>query len=156
MAGRKSPNSADAWTCSRSRPTLYFQVFQLGNEQLLFRAWLINPVEAQVTASATKPGRASEPWISEFYSCFGHGESRAWDEAHQYGFISAGGARWYNQTLQLLKPGDRVWAKSPGSGFVGVGRVTAEAIPAAEFRVTTPAGERLFKDVARASYLGDP
>lgn len=131
---------------------LFFQVFQSGADQLLSRAWLLDPVEAQVNAAATKPDRASEPWNGEFYSSFGHGESRSWDEALQYGFISGGGARWYTQTLQLLKPGDRVWVKIPGVGFVGVGRVTGEAIPAASFRVTTAAGERPFMDVAKATY----
>lgn len=139
---------------------LYFQVFQHGAEQLLSRAWLIDPVETQVSAAATKPDRASEPWNGEFYSSFGHGESRSWDEALQYGFISGGGARWYNQTLQLLKPGDRVWAKIPGAGFVGVARVTGEAVPAASFRVTTPSGEKPFMEVAKAGYhrevLNDP
>lgn len=139
---------------------LYFQVFQSGTDQLLSRAWLIDPVESQVSAAATKPDRASEPWNGEFYSSFGHGESRSWEEALRYGFISGGGARWYTQTLQLLKPGDRVWVKIPGAGFVGVGRVTGEAIPAASFRVNTAAGEKLFTEVAQATYhrefLPDP
>ena len=131
---------------------LFFQVFQFGAELLLSRAWLLDPVEAQINAAATKPDRASEPWNGEFYSSFGHGESRLWEEALQYGFISGGGARWYNQTLLLLKPGDLVWVKIPGAGFVGVGRVTGEAVPAAAFRVNTPTGEKPFMEVAKATY----
>ena len=72
---------------------LFFQVFQFGAELLLSRAWLLDPVEAQINAAATKPDRASEPWNGEFYSSFGHGESRLWEEALEYGFISGGGAR---------------------------------------------------------------
>jgi hypothetical protein len=139
---------------------LFFQVFQSGGEQLLSRAWLIDPVEAQVAAAATKADRPSEPWNGEFYSSFGDGDSRSWEEARNYGFISGGGARWYNQTLQLLKPGDRLWVKIPGAGFVGVGRVVGEAVPASEFRVTTPSGERSFMEIAKAGYhresLQDP
>lgn len=141
---------------------LYFQVFQLGSEQLLSRAWLIDPVESQVSAAAVNPRseRASEPWNGEFYSSFGHGESRSWEEALKYGFISGGGARWYNQTLKLLKPGDRVWVKIPGFGFVGVGRVTGEAISAPTFTVTTSEGEKPFMAIAQARYhrefLSDP
>jgi DNA-binding NarL/FixJ family response regulator len=41
----------------------------------------------------------------------------------------------------LLGPGDRVWARVPGSGFVGVGRVAGRVRSAADFVVTTPAGE---------------
>jgi len=139
---------------------LFFQVFQSGADQLLSRAWVIDPVEAQVSAAATKADRASEPWNGEFYSSFGHGEGRSWEDALKYGFISGGGTRWYTQTLQVLKPGDRVWVKIPGAGFVGVGRVTGEAIPAASFRVNTESGERPFMDVAGSVYhrefLNDP
>lgn len=38
------------------------------------------------------------------------------DDAVKYGFICGGGDTWYSRTLQLLNPGDRVWAKIPGSG----------------------------------------
>jgi Endonuclease NucS len=131
---------------------LHFQVFQSGTEQLLSRAWLIDPVEAQVAAAATKSDRPSEPWNGEFYSSFGHGESRSWEEARQFGFISGGGARWYNQTLQLLKPGDLVWVKIPGAGFVGVGKVTADAVPASKFLVGTQKDEVHFMALAEADY----
>lgn len=49
--------------------------------------------------------------------------------------MSAGGGAWYSRTLKLLKPGDRVWVKAPGYGFVGVGRVKGLSTPASEFRV---------------------
>ena len=39
-------------------------------------------------------------------------------------FISAGGATWYSNTLNLLTKGARIWVKVPPSGFVGVGLVT--------------------------------
>ena len=102
---------------------LLFQVFAYGAEQLISRAWLIDPIRAQVS-SATTPGDPSEPWNGEFYSSFGHGQSRSWEDAVEHGFICAGGGSWYSRTLRLLGPGDRVWVRVPGSGFVGVGRAT--------------------------------
>ncbi|MCC7473977.1 MAG: hypothetical protein IT425_01165 [Pirellulales bacterium] len=66
----------------------------------------------------------------------------------QFGFISAGGGTWYTGTLQLLNPGDRVWVKAPGHGFVGVARVTGTAKPAAVFKVQTLNGEVPVLDVA--------
>lgn len=127
---------------------LCFQVFTHGTEQLLSRAWLLDPVRTQVSA-ATTPAGPNEPWNGEFYASYGHGESRAWADAVQYGFICGGGGAWYSKTLQLLGPGDRVWVKVPGSGFVGVGRVTGRAQPAADFRVTTPQGGVPVLDVAK-------
>ncbi|HUE81391.1 MAG TPA: hypothetical protein VMM84_04685 [Pyrinomonadaceae bacterium] len=102
---------------------LFFQVFTHGSEQLLSRAWLLDPVQTQVTAAATT-NEPAEPWNGEFYASFGEGPTRSWADAVEFGFISAGGGPWYTKTLQLLAPGDRVWVKVPGQGFVGVGRVT--------------------------------
>ena len=35
-----------------------------------------------------------------------------------------------------------MWVKIPKTGYVGVGRVSAAALPAKEFKVNTPQGER--------------
>lgn len=132
---------------------LFFQVFQLGEEQLISRSWLLDPVRAQLSAAA-KPEGPSEPWNGEFYCSFGEDDTRSWDEAVKYGFISGGGGRWYSQTLQLLSPGDRVWVKVPGTGFVGVGRATGHAQPAKEFTVRTNAKEVPILDApTRGHYL---
>jgi hypothetical protein len=71
---------------------LCFQVFSFGNEQLLSRSWLIDPVKTQ-TKVTTAPTGANEPWNGEFYCLFGHGEGgRSWEDAVKYGFISGGAA----------------------------------------------------------------
>ena len=102
---------------------LCFQVFTHGTEQFLSRAWLLDPVRTQVSAAVAQDG-PSEPWNGEFYCSYGVSESRSLEDAVKYGFISAGGGLWYTKTLQLLNPGDRVWVKAPGYGFVGVCRVS--------------------------------
>jgi hypothetical protein len=130
---------------------LCFQVFSSGSEQLLSRAWLLDPARAQISAAA--PEESREPWNGEFYVSFGHGEWRSWDDAVQYGFISGGGGSWYSRTLQLLNPDDRVWVNVPGSGYVGVGRIAGRAQPAASFMVKTPDGDVPVLDAAnRGSY----
>lgn len=129
---------------------IFFQVFQSGNQQLLSRAWLIDPGETQVNAAVSAPGRTAgdkEPWNGEFYVSYG--SNRSWEDARQYGYISGGGGRWYSQTLRVLSPGDRVWVNVPRSGYVGVGRVVEAVQPASEFHVSTPEGERLALDVIR-------
>lgn len=120
---------------------LCFQVFSNGNEQFLSRTWLLDPIETQTAVSSSKK-RDTEPWNGEFYCSFGDGPSRSWEEARKFGFICGGGGAWYSRTLQLLNPGDRVWVKVPGAGFVGVCRVTGNAQPAAEFSLSTPEGKR--------------
>jgi hypothetical protein len=134
---------------------LCFQVFTLGDEQLLSRAWLLDPGEV-----ITTPDGPKEPWNGEFYCNFNDGENRSWADAVEFGFISGGGGVWYSRTLRLLHPGDRVWVKVPGAGFVGVGRVTGLAQPASAFRVHTPKGEVPVLDAAKRShhhkFLNDP
>jgi len=128
---------------------LYFQVFSDGSNQLLSRTWLIDPVRSPVIPTSD---RISEPWNGEFYSSFGHDLSRSWNEAVQFGFISGGGGAWYSKTLQLLNPGDRVWVKVPGHGFVGVCRVTGRVQPASTFHVKASGGERPVLEVVKGNY----
>lgn len=142
---------------------LCFQVFLHGDQQLLSRSWLLDPVETQVSiASPAKRGaREREPWNGEFYACFGHGETRNWDEGLRYGFISAGGGSWYSNTLNLLHVGDRVWVKAPGYGFVGVGEVVGPREPITDFKILAGDEERAATDLLKGAtyhseHVNDP
>jgi hypothetical protein len=142
---------------------LSFQIFEFGDQQLLSRSWLLDPVETQVSAvtSSARGSREREPWNGEFYANFGYGQSRSWEEARRYGFLAAGGSAWYSNTLNLLKTGDRIWVKAPGYGFVGVGEVLGSREAMTEFKVETPEGERLANEVLKEShynreYVNDP
>ena len=125
---------------------LCFQVFVHGTEQLLSRAWLLDPVHTQV--NVVPPGAGIiKPWNGEFYVSFGHSTTRSWAEAMQYGFISGGGGAWYSRTLQVLRPNDRVWVNVPGAGFVGVGRVSGCAVQAVDFKIVSVNAEAPALDV---------
>lgn len=124
---------------------LCFQVFGHEGGQLLSRTWLVDPTEAQINAA--QPDRAREPWNGEFYGSFGHDKHCHWEDARELGFISAGGGAWYSRTLEFVGPGDRVWVKVPGYGFVGVGRVKGRVQPISEFKV----GDRPIREVATRS-----
>ncbi len=129
---------------------MFFQVFQHGEEQLLSRAWLIDPGQTQANvASTAKVKGETEPWNGEYYVSYGPTTSRSWEDARHYGFISAGGGSWYSQTLKLLSPGDRIWVKIPKTGYVGVGRVTEAVLPGNEFKVQTSSGECPVLDVLK-------
>jgi len=129
---------------------LFFQVFQLGEEKLLSRAWLLDPGQTQVNATTTTPTKGEkEPWNGEFYVSFGDTTSRSWEDAVKFGFISAGGGSWYSQTLKMLSPGDRVWVKIPKTGYVGVGIVKEEVQAVKDFTVTVDGVEHPALDVLR-------
>ncbi|WP_408411075.1 endonuclease NucS domain-containing protein [Paraburkholderia aspalathi] len=139
---------------------LCFQVFKHGDEQIISRAWLNDPLVAQAAAS-TAPSGPTEPWNGEFYHSYGVSGTRSWDDAVEYGFICGGGKAWYSRTLRQLNPGDRVWVNVPGSGYVGVGRVTGHAQSARDFKVSTSNGEKPVLEAARrgtyhAEFVDDP
>ena len=113
---------------------VFFEVFSNGNEQFLSRRWVVDLATVQSSQAAKLSNR--EPWNREFYVNFGNDQTRSWDDAKKYGFISAGGGLWYSRTLSLLEPSSRIWVNIPGEGYVGVGIVESEVIPASEFEVT--------------------
>jgi hypothetical protein len=140
---------------------LCFQVFAFGDQRLLSRSWLHDPLQAQVSVTAAPMQGEKEPWNGEFYACFGEGPNRSWNDARGFGFLSAGGGAWYTNTLNLLNVGDRVWVKAPGFGFVGVGVVKGRRVAARDFRIETSLGERAALDVLTdrsyfRDYVDDP
>ncbi len=122
---------------------VFFQHFRDGDREYLARSWLIDPLEAEsrptsrISVGARRP-RA--PWNGQdFYVSFGDGEGnhdqRRWEDAVRYGFVSAGGGRWFSRTLDLLFPGARVFVHIPQKGYVGVGIVKESVQPVADFKV---------------------
>lgn len=110
---------------------VFFSVFRDGESLYLSRSWMIDPVETEERAANT--GQKGD-WNGEFYVSFGTSPGgRSWEDAAEYGFISAGGGRWYSKTLFMLKPGDRVWVNIPGTGYVGVAEVSGHPVVADEF-----------------------
>lgn len=137
---------------------LFFQVFEHGKDKFFSRAWLIDPIQAQSLPAEKGP---KEPWNGEFYVSFGADQYRSWEDARKYGFVAGGGGAWYTRTLELLSPGDRIWVKAPGRGYIGVARVTGQRQPAAEFRVKAGKGESLYIDISAVEgrlrqYIDDP
>jgi hypothetical protein len=122
---------------------LFFRYFRDGEREYLARTWLIDPnTTDQVTSKPPVSERSREPWTGEFYVALGEDEQRTWADCVKYGFISAGGGRWYSRTLSLLTPGAPIFACIPGTGYVGVGTVTEGVQPVREFIVEVNGIER--------------
>src|SRR5260370_1594508 len=56
---------------------LCFQLFDTGTEQLLSRAWLLDPAETQISSAITSPKAAKEPGNGEDYVSFAQAKDRA-------------------------------------------------------------------------------
>ena len=115
---------------------VYFQYFKDGQGEYLSRTWLIDPVQAEVQSSKLSRTGGKELWNgTDYYVSFGEGSRRKWEDAVKFGFVSAGGGKWYSNTLSLLYPGARIFVCIPKVGYVGVGIVKEESVRVNEFFV---------------------
>lgn len=115
---------------------VFFRYYRDDDRDYLTRTWLIPPDEAEEKKGKGPGRRTAEPWNGrDYYVSLGEGEGRTWDDCLRYKYISAGGGKWYSQTLSNLKPGNRVFVNVPGTGYVGVGVVTETVAPVRTFMV---------------------
>lgn len=122
---------------------VFFRHYADNGGSYLARTWLVSeePEAAATRANRPAAGRANklrEQWNGRDWAVsFGHESSgRDWSDARRYGFVCAGGGDWYSRTLRNLPEGARVFTYIPGGrGYVGVGQVTATAVPFDEAQV---------------------
>lgn len=97
-----------------------------------------------------------------YYVAFADDDERSWEDAVRYGFLAAGGGHRYSDKLRLPRSGDRVFAYIPGAGYVGVGVVRQERVPAHDLKLlaadgSTPTlGEMDLKATRMWEHRGDP
>ena len=108
-----------------------------------------------VTAAYEQATENAPEWDGySYYVSFGDGPERNWEDARQYGFVSAGGGAWYTKTLRQLTSGNRVFVYIPKGngvgGYVGVGDVTGSPVLAKDFLVDVDGQRVPITDVARA------
>ena len=115
---------------------VFFRHFSDDGREYLARTWLLDP--QQTEDKAARPSRSKlRPWNGrDFYMVLGRaGQTDRWSIASKYGLLNAGGGSWYWKPLRNLTPGKRVFAYVGGAGYVGIGRVTGEMIPARDAKV---------------------
>ncbi len=93
----------------------------------------------------------------EIYASFGiFDESRSWNDAVKYGFISANGGSWFTKSMQSAFVGDRVWVHIPQKGYVGVGIVIEESQPAKSSVFKVAGQDIIFNDLSlKGKYATD-
>ncbi len=111
---------------------VFFTFLEDEGRRYLARSWLASADEAGAQTGATSRGQGKRAeWNGrDWFVSFGDAEeSRSWEDARTYGFVSAGGGPWYSRTLRSLPVGARVNVLIPERGYVGVGETLAEAQP---------------------------
>lgn len=135
---------------------MLFRYFSDQGNDYLARTWLI-PATRQATPSGGSQQRSTKAaWNgSDWYVAFGlENSTRSWDDARQYGFVSAGGGEWYSRSLRKLPLGARIFVYVPGHGYVGVGTVTGPAMPASEATLKENGEDKAFTSLDLKSDYG--
>jgi hypothetical protein len=127
--------------------TAFFNTFEHGGQTLLTTDWLLDQDEVVERAES----RSKAPWSGLWYYNVGQSESRSWEDMRRYGFLAAGGGRYYSDFLAKLNPNDRVCAYQKQAGYVGFGVVTSRTVPAGEFVVN---GSAILKEPLDCPRLG--
>lgn len=104
---------------------VFFTCIEDDDRRYLARSWLAVSADTPASTLAKSTSKRA-PWNGvDWYVSFGG--DRPWEDARQFGFIAAGGGKFYSQTIRSLPVGARVWVNVPGTGFVGVGTVAGAA-----------------------------
>lgn len=111
--------------------TAFFNMFEENGEQLLATDWLMDQQEV-VERSENKK---KLPWSGQWYANVGDGSHRSWEDMQKYGFLAAGGKRFYSSRLDQLEVGDPVFVYQKKAGYVGHGTVTSTAVMAKDFEI---------------------
>ncbi len=135
---------------------VFFRHFRDDGRDYLARTWLLDPVPTD--GSPGRPWRPKgRPWNDrDFYAILGRVDSPGrWLIASKYGFLNAGGGSWYWKPLRSLTPGKRVFAYVGGAGYVGIGLVTGEMVPARDATVKVNGEEQSLLDQAGLDWWRD-
>ena len=77
----------------------------------------------------SQPNPVASPWNGQdWYFAFGGSDTRIWEDAVKFGFVSAGGGDWWSRTVRTLPVGARLFVYIPKIGYVGVGMTTGPAV----------------------------
>lgn len=105
---------------------VFFSYLEDEGRRYLARSWFATSDEESATSSPGSKKSKRAAWNGiDWYVSFGG--NRPWEDARRLGFVSAGGGKFYSQTMRALPEGARIWVNVPGTGYVAVGTTLAAA-----------------------------
>ncbi|MBB3038222.1 endonuclease NucS domain-containing protein [Hoyosella altamirensis] len=114
---------------------VFFSYLKDDDRSYLARSWLATSEEGQPATPGKKEGKRAEWNGQDWFVSFGDGLGRAWEDGHEYGFVSAGGDIWYSRPLRSLPVGARINVHIPSHGYVAIGETLGEAVRFDEAKV---------------------
>ncbi|MCH8611574.1 endonuclease NucS domain-containing protein [Arsenicicoccus dermatophilus] len=127
----------------------FFTHLEDDGRRYLARSWLTTQGDEASTGPRNRPGKQADWNGTDWFVSFGDAPgSRAWSDGLRYGFVSAGGGKWYSQSLRNVPPGARVNVHLPQRGYVAVGTTLAAASLLRETTVTVDGDPKLLASCA--------
>jgi hypothetical protein len=130
---------------------VFFRYFKSEGQEYLSRSWLLDPTEI----IEREPGASkAEAWNGHDFVVNVDADDTgvsSWEDCVKYGFVSAGGKKWYSQSLRRLFPGARVFAMIPKKGYLGVAEVVETSVPIRDFLVDHNGVQKSIMDVPLAA-----
>lgn len=118
---------------------VFFSYLEDEDRRYLARSWLVSSDETTAASTAATDRAKKAAWNGvDWYVVY----DREWEDARRYGFVSAGGGRFYTRTLRNVPVGARIWVHIPQTGYVGVGTTTGPAMRFDEAILPTAEGEQ--------------
>ena len=117
---------------------VFFNFFRDNDSEYLSRSWLIDPTEVIEKSTKSKYQSKGEAWNGKDFVVNIDVDTTGvstWIDSQKYGFVSAGGGKWYSNSLKQLFVGSRIFAMIPKKGYIGVGIVKDTSIPIKDFHV---------------------
>ena len=120
---------------------VFFSYLEDDGRRYLARSWFATSTDEAAPTSTVKKKSKRAPWNGQdWYVSFGGSADRRWEDARRFGFVSAGGGKFYTQSIRSLPEGARIWVNLPGTGYVAVGSTLGPARRFAEVEVRTDSG----------------
>ncbi|MBF6218039.1 hypothetical protein IU479_07940 [Nocardia abscessus] len=132
---------------------MFFDYYEDDGRSYLARTWMLDRSTAAGAGQTASSTRRQAPWNGQdWYVNFGEEPvSRNWDDARRYGFVSAGGGKWYSRSLRQVPVGGRIFTYIPKVGYVGLGEVVGEAQPADSAALTVDDVDTPFRELELAA-----
>lgn len=130
---------------------VFFSYLEDDGRRYLARSWFATSSDETIAAvRRRKPSKHADWNGQDWYISFG--KNRPWEDARTHSFVSAGGGKFYSQTIRIVPEGARIWVNVPGKGYVAVGRTLG---PATRFEEANVLRDGRWVPLAEQRLIGD-
>lgn len=129
---------------------VFFNYFKHGNEELLGRAWMMDPESVEERSRPKKRVQDS----GYLYFTLQEDKHRNWEDCVKFSFLSTGQHPFRIKQIQKIDVGSKLFVYMAGKGYVGYGEVLEKAVMINDF-IDEESGKNLLSLPLKASDMGE-